>query len=144
MRHLVPLRRAAFALLLAGCAPASLPPDTAPALFGGGLPVAPVSVAAGPFDGLYTGTAVVEVNPEFGCTRQIPVGGFRVDGNAVRFGAFRGTVAPDGSATLLFGYSTMVGRFADNGFQGRIALYPMLQWDKEACVYRASLGRVAG
>jgi hypothetical protein len=131
-------------LLAAGCTSAPLPPDTASPLFGGGIAVAPVQVAAaGPFDGLYAGTAMIDVNPNLACYRELPIGGFRVDGGRVRFGGFRGRIGPDGAATLQYGQSTMAVRLGDGGGQGMITLYPNLMNYEEFCVYRASLKRVA-
>jgi hypothetical protein len=113
-------------------------------VFGGGTPVAALpSTSPGPYDGLYTGAATVEVNMNLACSKQIPLGGFRVDGGQVRFGGFRGPVRPDGSVLLQYGYSSMTGRFADGAFSGRVVLYPNLLNEEESCVYRTSLNRVA-
>jgi len=112
---------------------------------GGGFPIrAPEPlVTTGPFDGVYTGTAVVKANTNFACGEQIPLGGFRVDGNTIRFGGFRGKVEPDGSASLSFGRNQMNGRFTGNTFHGEVTLITGSHLDWVSCTYRADLSRVA-
>jgi hypothetical protein len=137
-----------LAALLAGCTatPPVLSADTAPALFGGGSPIAaPVPAPPpSPYDGLYAGRAVVDVNPDLQCVTDVPLSGFRVDGGHVRFGSFRGDIATDGKAVLYRGQSTTEGQFADGGFRGRIFLYPVGPgWDLGACIYKVELTRQA-
>ena len=147
-RHPSPAQLAAAAagVLLSGCnmESANPPPDTALAVFGGGGPIAAgVSRAPGPFDGLYVGRALIQVNPDFKCLKDLPVSGFRVDGNAVRFGGYSGTIQPDGTARLPYGPNLTTGVFTSDGFHGEILLYPVrIGYDVDACTYRADLNRL--
>ena len=61
---------------------------------------------------------------------------FRVEGRAVRFGPFRGTIGPEGGLRMIYGQSTVVGHFAADSFRG-VATFQV-----PPCQYAMALRRV--
>jgi hypothetical protein len=102
-----------LAVLLFACAPPS-----ADVMLGGLATPSPVPPGPpGSPDGLYTGTAD---DIGGGCIQTMPISNFRVEGNVLRFGRFRGPVAPDGSVALLAAGMTLNGHFQGDTFTGRL------------------------
>jgi hypothetical protein len=63
----------------------------------------PPPVRRGDLSGAYAGTAVPLDTGGGLCIQNQHVFGFRVRGNSVRYGGFRGTVAPGGSVQMAYG-----------------------------------------
>ena len=104
----------ALAMLLAGCAPSS-----ADVMMGGSATASPVPPGPpGSADGLYAGAVDLIVGTA--CPQTMTISNFRVTGNEVRFGGFRGPVSPDGSVSLSYAGMLLNGRFQGDGFTGRI------------------------
>jgi len=108
---------AIIALALAGCTQ----PPSADVMFGG-VPRAPGAppVAAGGLNGLYVGSADVEVNGNLACPTTMPISNFEVVGDTVSFGAFAGPIAPDGTVSLRARGMVFNGRFLGTEFDGHV------------------------
>ena len=123
-------------LLLGGCTYETQPLSTEPGRLtvnvpgrfpavvseGAGAPPreAAIPAAAGPVtprQGSYRGAASVRSNPGGQC-RAMTISNWTVRGDQVRFGAFRGTIQPDGSLNMQAGQSYIRGRFSARGFTG--------------------------
>ncbi len=132
---------AALALSLAACAyngptmqapgPAAVETGTAPP-----PPGSPASVAPAPQSGHYAGTGFVMRNQGTLCAQQIRVTNFVVNGNRVSFGAYRGTIQPDGSLHMQAGPTYVYGQFVGSHFDGRFWRPP------PGCTYDLSLDPV--
>jgi hypothetical protein len=90
-------------------------------------------------DGSYTGSMAVLVSNGNQCQNSTPVHGFRVTGNRVRFGGFRGTIQPDGSLQMTYGDIWIIGRFEATSFKGQ-ANFPG-PFDGPGCAYLMNLQR---
>lgn len=55
------------------------------------------------------------------CVTNQRVNDFRVDGNSVRWGRFRGTVSPDNRLQMVQGNTWVFGQFAGTRFEGQIS-----------------------
>jgi hypothetical protein len=89
--------------------PAGLDPDLP-----GQLPVMP-----GGRDGIYSGVAV-PLNTGGGlCITNQPIDGFRVTGDRVRWGSFRGRIRGD-ALQMVQGNTWVMGQFEGNRFNGQI------------------------
>ena len=100
--------------------PDALPPPAGlePAAFAR----APGPVPAGPpVSGPYQGQGVGLNDPGGFCQSRIRIDNWVVSGNRVSFGAFNGTIAPDGSLTMQVGQSYIYGRFIGSHFAGRFS-----------------------
>ena len=102
-------------------------PAPAPVMPGGlagpppGLePSLPVPTQAVSRNGTYTGTAEVLSTAGGTCLNGTKVDNFKVHGNSVRFGGFRGTIAPDGGLQMVFGGTWIVGQFEGATFRGQV------------------------
>jgi hypothetical protein len=132
-------------LLLSGCAS---DPVSADISFGGSLTPPPAMASSGPDsarDGIYVGTANVEVNTFQGCRSPMSITNFQVDGNTIRFGGFNATVASDGSVPMtLFRGMYFAGRFDGTKFIGHIDTSgdPMRMF--RGCTYAISVVRQTG
>ena len=108
---------AAVAALLAACTQ----PPSADVMFGGVPRSAGALPPAAPgLDGLYVGSADVEVNGNLACPDRMPITNFEVIGDTVRFGAFAGPIAPDGTVSLRAQGMVFNGRFIGSEFDGHI------------------------
>jgi len=137
---------AAVCLLVFAC---SSGPPSADVLFGGSAVAGGASdaVSAGGFDGLYTGTADILVNGNFGCPLQLAVSNFRVQGGEVRFGGFRAPIAADGSvANAWFAGMTLNGHFAGTTFTGAVNTQAGYghSGPLQTCLYTIKVQRTAG
>jgi len=95
-----------------GGALAAPPPNLMPTL------PAPAQVVSR--DGIYSGTAEVLSTNGGSCTSGMDVSNFRVHGNSVRFGQFRGTIAPDGGLQMVFRGTWIIGQFEGATFRGQV------------------------
>ena len=59
--------------------------------------------------------------------------GFRVTGSHVRWGRFRGTVAPDNGLQMVSGTTWVYGQFVGDRFQGEISFWGA--FDNPGCTY---------
>jgi hypothetical protein len=67
------------------------------------------------------------------CADPLHVGNFNVEGSKVSFGAYSGTVAPNGSLQMQVGQTWVYGQFIGSHFEGRFwQPYP-------GCTYTLSL-----
>ena len=57
------------------------------------------------------------------CPPELTLKNFRVEGNQVRFGGFRGTIQPDGSVQIPNRDVWLTGRFAGTEFRGEFTQY---------------------
>jgi hypothetical protein len=124
--------------LVAGCAQTAPPPPPAVAPVAEAPPAPPPAPASSvvPVSGHYAGVGTVTANPGGGCASRLRVHEFVVDGDRVRFGSFRGRVAPDGSLEMRAGGSVISGHFEGDVFRGRF-------WRPgPACGYALTLRRV--
>jgi hypothetical protein len=94
------------------------PPQTAAGASG----TYPVTNTPGglPQSGQYAGTGTVISNPGGLCANTIRITRWFVSGPNVNFGAFRGTIRPDGSLAMQAGITYISGRFLDSRFDGRV------------------------
>jgi hypothetical protein len=108
--------------------PANLLPDAPPT----GQPVSR--------DGTYTGSANLMVNYGNLCQETVPVVGFRVSGDRVRFGRFRGTIDSNDGLQMVSNQQWIVGQFEGATFHGQVAF-----WTREgpSCTYVLSLQRIS-
>ena len=141
----VPIRAAilaSLAFLLAACAyngPTMPAPAPAAAVETGTAPPpgSPASVTPAPRSGPYAGTGLVMRNQGALCSQQIRVTNFIVRGNRVSFGAYRGTIQPDGSLHMQAGPTYVYGQFVGSHFDGRFWRPP------PGCTYDLSLDPVS-
>lgn len=135
-------------LLLAGCTYSGPTnptvtynaPGTLPAVAGAPFPPPPgmeAPVSPTPQSGKYAGTGTTITNPGDVCSSQIRVGNFIVDGNRVSFGAYHGTILPDGSLHMQAGQTYVYGQFIGSHFDGRYWRPP------PSCTYNLSLDPVS-
>jgi hypothetical protein len=104
------------------------PPGLDPALAGAGR------------DGTYAGTATVLLTAGGQCIQNQQIGNFRVRGNAVRYGVFRGTIDPDGGLQMVHGRTWIIGQFDGATFSGQLDIPG--RYGGPGCSYLLSLARV--
>jgi hypothetical protein len=147
----------ALALLLAGCAggPPTIVLDTPtgpttlyspnpevpgapppPGLSGPPIPTPPVA----DLSGTYAGVAAPLDTGGGLCIANQKVGGFRVRGHSVRYGQFRGTIAPDNGLQMVFGQTWIFGQFEGATFHGQIDIPG--RFGAPGCTYLLTLDRV--
>ena len=114
----------------AGPGPAAIGRD------GAAPPGGAASQAPAPQSGHYAGTGFVMRNQGTLCAQQIRVTNFVVNGNRVSFGAYRGTIQPDGSLHMQAGPTYVYGQFVGSHFDGRFWRPP------PGCTYDLSLDPV--
>jgi hypothetical protein len=120
----------------------------APVMPGGGQagpppglePSLPVPTQAVSRDGTYSGTAEVLSTAGGMCLNGTKVDNFRVRGNSVRFGGFRGTIAPDGGLQMVFGGTWIVGQFEGATFRGQVDDTGG-RWSGPGCTFILTLDR---
>jgi hypothetical protein len=71
--------------------------------------------------GTYTGTATLLASNGYMCRNSVKVSGFHVNGNAVQFGGFRGTIQSDGGLQMVNRNQWIVGQFEGATFSGQIS-----------------------
>jgi hypothetical protein len=73
-----------------------------------------------PRNGQYAGTGTATFNPFGGCKSPIHIQNWFVSGDNVSFGAFQGTIQPDGSLTMEVRHTWISGRFVGSHFEGSV------------------------
>jgi hypothetical protein len=96
--------------------PLRLPASPAPARPAEG---AAAALPALPRSGTYAGFAFATANPGGLCSTRLRIDRFFVNGDRVVFGAFRGTIQPDGNLRMQVGPSYVFGRFQGDRFEGQ-------------------------
>jgi hypothetical protein len=104
-----------------------------------GLDSAPPPAQAVTRNGTYTGRAEVLTTAGGQCDSGMNVDNFRVHGNSVRFGQFRGTIAPDGGLQMVFGGTWIIGQFEGATFRGQADFRS--RWGAPGCVFVLTLDR---
>ena len=116
-----------IALAAAGCTMTSTGagPGTVTVRQPGSLPAPPPQQAAPsppapPLNGTYAGVAQLSsiVGSSIGCTREVQIRSFTVNGDRARFQGFRGNIEPDGSLRMQAGPSFISGNFDGGRFVG--------------------------
>ena len=92
--------------------------------------------------GTYAGTAVPLDTGGGICLSDQQVGNFRVRGNAVRYGGFRGRIQPDGGLQMVYGQDWIIGQFEGATFHGQLDLNG--RFNQPSCTYMLSLQRTGG
>jgi hypothetical protein len=88
-------------------------------------------------DGTYAGYADVLTTAGGLCINDKPVSNFKVSGNQVRFGEWRGTIGPNGDLQMIFGNAWIAGRFQGPTFRGQLN-----SGDPAGCSFALELDRV--
>jgi hypothetical protein len=83
-------------------------------------PQATQSAPAPPLNGTFAGVAQLSstVGSSVGCTREVQIRSFTVNGDRARFQGFRGIIEPDGSLRMQAGPSFISGSFDGGRFVG--------------------------
>jgi len=141
------LRTGAIAacLLLFGCASV---PVSADAGFGGSRTPRAEAQSSGPadgHDGVYVGTANVDVNGNYTCPVTMSITGFQVNADVMRFGGFRSRIAADGSVgPTSFRGMWLTGRFEGPKFVGNVDATGDISGQFGTCIYAISVTRATG
>jgi len=85
-----------------------------------GALLVPGAGGAAPQNGQYAGTGTAAHDPLGECKSPIQIQNWFVSGNNVRFGAFQGTIGPDGSLAMQARQTYISGQFTGSHFQGRV------------------------
>lgn len=93
-------------------------------------------------NGNYAGTAVPLDTGGGICMSNQQVGNFRVNGNTVRYGGFRGRIQPDGGLQMVSGQNWIIGQFEGATFHGQLDLNG--RFNEPGCTYMLSLQRIGG
>lgn len=91
-------------------------------------------------DGMYAGTADVLTTGGGLCLQNRQVTNFRVRGDAVRFGVYRGRIDADGGLQMVYGQNWIVGQFEGATFHGQFEIPG--RFGSPGCSYLLSLARV--
>ena len=83
--------------------------------------------------GVYSGTAAVLDTGGGVCLQNQTVRGFRVTGPRVRWGRFRGTIAPDNGLQMVSGTTWVYGQFYGDTFHGQISFWG--RFNNPGCTY---------
>jgi hypothetical protein len=91
-------------------------------------------------NGTFTGTANLMSSYGNMCQETVPVVGFRVSGNRVRFGRFHGTIDSNDGLQMVSNQQWIVGQFEGATFHGQVTF-----WTREGpgCTYVLSLQRTS-
>jgi hypothetical protein len=103
--------------------------------------VPPASQAVGR-DGAYAGTADPFVTDGGLCSQTLRIEGFRVQGDRVRYGQFRGRIYNGNELQMARGNDWLLGQFYGPTFHGQLMTYAV--HDRPACSFIVNLERVAG
>ena len=119
--------------------PGAPPPGLAMPPMGPNSPVPPPIVDR---SGTYAGIAE-PLNTGGGlCISNRKVSGFRVRGNSIRFGQYRGTIAPDNGVQMVAAQSWIYGQFEGPIFRGQLDLPGRGRFGAQGCTYMLTLERV--
>ena len=110
--------------LLSGCTEGpTTPPASTPTPPGSAPAAAQSASSIGVYDGLYVGTTVSMRPASISCPAELTVRNFRVVGDQVEFGGFRGPIQRDGSVQILNRDVRLTGRFSGTEFRGEFTQY---------------------
>lgn len=112
----IPLVWALLGVAACGCSPSYSPLAQPPI---GAASVGPGGSSNSPASGMYRGEAVALNDPGGYCSTRMAVTNWTVSGNEVSFGAFRGTIQPDGALAMQAGPRYVQGRYTGSHFVGR-------------------------
>jgi hypothetical protein len=134
-------------LLLGGCTiQTGLPgPEVIAGTPVGPVPLVPQVAAAPPpappgsLDGEYAGVGTVLSTGGGLCIRPLNIAGFVVRGDAVRYGRFSGTIAPNAAVQMIADGDWIVGQFQGPTFRGELDV-PGVR-DQPGCSYLLNLAR---
>ena len=115
-------------LLLAACAPATVPAPVPPA--------SGVLAANGAWEGRYQGLMRLTGSSDLGCEKQVAVSDFYVTADRTSFGAFFGTIRPNGDTIMEADGPFIEGRFSAGRFTG------VMRRRADGCVYDIAAARV--
>jgi hypothetical protein len=102
-------------------------------------PMGPAFVQSSNRSGSYTGSATVLASNGYACQSPVKISGFHVNGNAVRFGGFRGRIDPYNGLQMANRGQWIVGQFDGATFNGQITF-----WSNQLgprCTYLLNLQR---
>jgi hypothetical protein len=106
-----------------------------------GLDPNPPTAAGGDKSGIYSGIAV-PLNTGGGlCISNQTISGFKVNGNSVRWGRFRGTIAADNGLQMVNGNTWVFGQFVGGRFDGQMSTSTRVSGP--GCSFRMSLERTS-
>lgn len=91
-------------------------------------------------NGTYSGRAEVLSTAGGMCLNGMNVSNFKVHGNSVRFGQFRGTIAPDDGLQMVSRGTWIIGQFEGATFRGQVDARG--NWDAPGCTFILTLDRV--
>jgi hypothetical protein len=95
------------------------PPLNVPGATPGPLPI-PGGDSGPPRSGPYAGAGTATNDPLGECSSPIKIKNWFVSGSSVQFGAFQGTIQPDGSLAMQARQTYITGRFSGSRFDGRV------------------------
>jgi hypothetical protein len=101
----------------------------------------PVPTTSANRDGVYSGTAVPLDTGGGLCIKNIPVTGFRVHGDSVQWGRFRGRIENNG-VQMVDGNTWVYGQFAGDEFDGQIST--TARFDQPGCTFMMRLKKIGG
>lgn len=90
-------------------------------------------------NGTYSGRADVLSTAGGMCLNGMNVSNFKVSGNSVRFGRFRGTIAQDDGLQMVYRGTWIVGQFEGDTFVGQVD--GAGNWDTPGCTFYLKLVR---
>ena len=105
-----------------------------------GLMTTPEPPTPSDLSGTYSGIAVPMDTGGGLCLANQKVGGFHVRGRSVRYGQFRGSIAPDGGVQMVEGRNWIFGQFEGAEFRGQLDLPG--GFNSLGCTYMMTLQRV--
>ena len=128
--------------VVSGNQPVVQPGGTLAAPPAGLEPNRPPAAAGADRSGIYAGTAV-PLNTAGGlCIANKTIRDFKVNGNSVRWGRFRGTIAADNGLQMVNGNTWVFGQFVDGRFDGQISTFTRASGP--GCSFMMSLERTSG
>ena len=120
---------------------AATPSPAAPSATNPSAPAHPQTIDR---SGNYAGTAQPMNTGGGACIRPLRVTNFRVSGDSVRFGGFRGTIDSAGGLQMAHSEQWIVGQFEGTTFHGQLTLPPQRRFRTIGpdCSYVLSLDRI--
>ncbi len=104
-----------------------------------GMMPPPSSAPTGSRNGSYTGTAFPLETGGGLCINTLTVSNFRVNGNAVRFGGFRGRIDANDGLQMVYGNRWIIGQFEGPTFHGQLDVPG--SFGAPGCTYMLNLQR---
>ena len=110
--------------------PLSLPPVGAPPPPELGDTAQTIMQGPRPANAVYAGVMHSTFNPLGRCANPMRINGFKVNGDRVDFGLYRGTIGADGKLEMQYRDTWIYGQFVGTHFQGAYwAPYPQCTYD---------------